>query len=168
VRVRHSRASRAFLRRSAALAALLALACANAALRAQEIYKSVDAEGHVVYSDRASSKNAPKTSVHVEQPDPAEAARLAREQQLLQAQDAQRTKQQAADDKSKAAAARKKDEACQSARSKYFRLRDARRISLPDADGNRVFYSDEQADALREEARRAMSTACAGVSEPAP
>ena len=164
--MRHSRASRAFLRRSAALAALLALAGVNAPLCAQEVYKSVDTQGHMVYSDRGNTKNAPKTSVHYDEPNPAEAARLAKEQQQLQAQDAQRTRQQAADDKAKAAADRRKEEACQNARSKYSRLRDARRISLPDADGNRVFYSDEQADALREEARRAMSTACAGVSEP--
>ena len=158
--MRHSQASRAFLRRGAALAALLALACAHAALHAQEVYRSVDAEGHVVYSDRASTKNAPKTSVRVEQADPAEAARLAKEQQRLQAEDAQRTKLQAADDKVKAAADRKKEEACQNARNKYSRLRDARRITLADADGNRVYYSDEQADALREEARRAMNSAC--------
>jgi Domain of unknown function (DUF4124) len=165
--VRHSRASRALLERSAALAALLALACAQAPLRAQEVYKSVDAEGHVVYSDRAPTKNAPKTSLRVDEPDPAEAARLAKEQQRLQADDTQRSKQQAVDDKARAAADRKKEEACQSARSKYYRLRDARRISVPDDDGNRVFYSDEQADALRQEAKRAMDSACAGVSEPA-
>jgi Domain of unknown function (DUF4124) len=158
--VRHSRASRALFRRSAALAALLALACAHAPLRAQEVYKSVDAEGHVVYSDRASSRNAPKTSVHVEQPDPVEAARLAKEQELLRAEDAQRAKQQVIDDKNKAAQERQKQTACQNARNNYFRLKDSGRLYRRDADGNRVFYSDEEADAMREQARQAMTAAC--------
>ena len=41
---------------------------------AQQVYKSVDAQGNVVYSDRGSTKNAPTTSVHVTEPDPAEVA----------------------------------------------------------------------------------------------
>ena len=53
------------------------------ALLAQEVYKSVDAQGHVVYSDRGSTKTAPKSQVHVDEPDPAEVARLAKEQPCL-------------------------------------------------------------------------------------
>ena len=72
----------------AALGALVALACLP--LPAQEVYKSVDAQGHVVYSDRGTTKTAPKTALHVEEPDPAEAARLAKQQQILDAQEQQR------------------------------------------------------------------------------
>jgi hypothetical protein len=159
--VPRSRASRAFLTHGAALAALLAaLAGVSTALRAQEVYKSVDADGHVVYSDRGATKTAPKTSVHVEQPDPVEAARLAKEQQLLQAEDAERTRQQAADDKARSASEKKKDEACKNARSQYNRMMDARRLTTTDAAGNRVYYSDDQADALREQAHKAMVAAC--------
>ena len=147
--------------RSALLgAAFLALPGLGHPLCAQEVYKSVDAEGHVVYSDRASTKSAAKTGVHVDKPDPAEVARLAKEQQMLKAEDAQRTRQQAADEKSKANQEHNRQAACENARNKYFHLRDSGRIFTRDADGNRVYYSDEQADSMREQARQAMNAAC--------
>jgi hypothetical protein len=129
-------------------------------LPAQEVYKSVDAEGHVIYSDRGASKNAPKTAVHVNESDPTEAARIAKEQQLLQAEDAQRSKQQVVDDKNKASADHQKQVACQNARNYYYRLRDSNRLYQRDPDGNRVYYSDSDADTLREQAKRAMNSAC--------
>lgn len=127
---------------------------------AQEIYRSVDPEGHVVYSDRGTTKNAPKTTLRVDEGDPAEAARLAKEQQLLKAEDAQRTRQEALEAKNKAAEDKQHQAACQSARNSYFRLNDAGRLFRRDADGNRVYYSDEEADAMREQAKRAMTAAC--------
>jgi hypothetical protein len=141
-------------------ATLLALACASAPLRAQQVYKSVDADGHVVYSDRGGSKAAPKTTLHVDEGDPAEAARLAREQALLNADDAARAHQQALDDKSKAAQQHKKQQACEKARNDYYHMREASRLYKRDADGNREYYSDDDADAMREQARRAMVAAC--------
>jgi len=146
--------------RGAVIGALAALVCGTRPLPAQEVYKSVDAQGHVVYSDRGSSKSAPKTTLHVDEPDPAEAARLAKEQEMLKAEDAQRTKQQASEEKRKATQEHNRQAACESARNKYFHLRDSGRIYTRDADGNRVYYSDEQADAMREQARQAMTAAC--------
>jgi len=146
--------------RGAALGALVALCCPLTPAPAQEVYRSVDADGHVVYSDRGASKSAPKSTVHVNEGDPAEAARIAKEQQLLQAEDAQRAKQQATDEKNKASADQKKQAACQNARNYYYRLRDSGRIYQRDSDGNRVYYSDSEADTLREQAKRAMSSAC--------
>jgi len=46
--------------------ALVLLACPALVLRAAEVYKSVDSEGHVVYSDRADSSRAPQTLVRIE------------------------------------------------------------------------------------------------------
>jgi Domain of unknown function (DUF4124) len=148
------------LRRGAVLAALLALACPGRPLSAQEVYKSVDAQGHVVYSDRGATKNAEKTAVHVEQPDPAEVARLAKQQEMLKAEDQVRAKQEAVDAKNKAADAHKKEVACTNARNYYFRLVDARRLYKPTDNGDRVFLSDEDADALRQKAKQAMNDAC--------
>lgn len=147
------------LRRAPAVAVLLACPWPQN-LVAQEIYRSVDAQGHVVYSDRGASKNAPKTSVKVNEPDPAEVQRLAKEQQLLSAEDTERAKQAAIDSKNKAAADRNKQQACERARNYYYRLKDSRSIYKGDADGNRVFYSDAEADTLRENARQAMISAC--------
>jgi Domain of unknown function (DUF4124) len=144
----------------AALAALAVQICADRPLSAQEVYKSVDAEGHVSYSDRGATKTSPKTAVRVQEPDPAEVARLARQQELLENSERERVKQQALADKTKAAADRKKQQACQSARNNYFRLKDSARVYQRDADGNRVYYSDSDADAMREQARRAMTAVC--------
>ena len=138
---------------------LLALLLAGPA-PAQEIYKSVDARGHVTYSDRGTSKNAPKTLLKVDEGDPAEAKRLATEEQLLEAEDAQRARQDAVDAKNKAAGDRQREAACRKARGNYFHLKDANRLFKLDADGNRVYYSDEQADAMRVQAQRAMTSAC--------
>jgi Domain of unknown function (DUF4124) len=143
--------------RSASCAALLV--CAST-LPAQEIYKSVDAQGNTVYSDRAPTKNAPTTAVHVTEPDPAEVARLAKQQQLLNASDREREKQDAAAAKNRAALEHKQQANCENARNKYYRYKDSGRIYQRDADGNRIYYTDSEADALREQARRAMATAC--------
>ena len=145
----------------AAPAALLALACV--ALPAQEVYKSVDADGHVVYSDRGASKTAPKTAVRVNEPDPVEVARLAKQQQLLDAAELQRQKDQAAADRGKALSERtrqQKEKACENARNNYFRLRDTDRLYKRDAEGNRVFYSDAEVEAARAQAKQAMTAAC--------
>jgi len=131
---------------------------------AQEVYKTVDAEGHVVYSDRGGSKGAPKTAVHVDPPDAANAARLAKEQQLLDADEQQRKVDQVREDKDKAqqeAKAHQRQQRCQNAKDRYFAMKDATRLYTRDADGNRVYYSDEDADKKRDEAKRAMDSACA-------
>jgi hypothetical protein len=143
------------------LTGAIALACPHGTLLAQEVYKSVDADGHVVYSDRGSAKNAPTTSIHVTEPDPAEAARLAKQQQLLNAAEKQRQKEEAADSKSNAQTERNRQQKCERARNQYYRLHDARRIfDKRDADGNPIYLSDEEADAARDKARRAMTDAC--------
>jgi Domain of unknown function (DUF4124) len=138
---------------------LAVLACVNI-LAAQEIYKSVDAQGNVVYSDRAPTKNAPTTAVHVTEPDPAEVARLAKQQQLLSATDRERQKQEAAEAKSHAALEHQQQANCENARNKYYRYKDSGRIYQRDADGNRIYYTDSESDALREQARHAMLAAC--------
>jgi hypothetical protein len=142
--------------------ALFATLCPGAHLLAQEVYKSVDAQGHVVYSDRGTAKDSAKTSVRVEEPAPAEVARLAREQQTLKTAEQERAKREAADDKTKAADDRRKKSACDSARKQYEHLMDSGRIYQRDADGNRMYLSDEDADKMRQQARHAMTDACGG------
>ena len=147
-------------RQGAVLGVLIAFGWPEHSLLAQEVYKSVDAQGHVVYSDRASTKNASKTNVRVDQPDPAEVARLQQEQAQLKAADLERSLQHAVDDKNKAIADQKRQVACQNARNRYYQLKDSSRLYRRDAGGNRVYYSDSDADAMREQARRAMIAAC--------
>jgi hypothetical protein len=158
--MRFSRAAFGSVTRGATMVALLALACLPASLVAQEVYRSVDANGHVVYSDRGGSKTAPKTTLHVNEPDPAEVARLAHEQQLLDADEAARTRAQAVEDKGRVSQQHKKQQVCEKARTDYYHMKDSARLYKRDAEGNRVYYSDDDADALREQARRAMLAAC--------
>ena len=86
--------------------ASVALLTPNYPSCADEVYKSVDAQGHVVFSDRAATPAAQKSTVHVIPGDPAEAARRARETSVLQAEDTQRKRDQDMDAHNKAQAAK--------------------------------------------------------------
>src|ERR1700685_3427183 len=141
------------------IGALALLACPAFPLRAKEIYKTVDAEGHVVYSDRADT-SAQKSVVRVDPPNPTEAARIAKEQEILKAEESQRNKQKSVDDAKKAQADHAAQVQCDNARNHYYAIKDARRLYQRDADGNRAYYSDQEADAQREEARKAVTAAC--------
>lgn len=146
----------------ACTALLCALAGAAVGSRGygDEVYKTVDAAGHVVYSDHPTSSAAQKLSVPVTQPDTNEAARLAKQRALEDAEYAQRSRQEA-DEQGRQAAQAKEDAArCTAARNRYLALKDVNRIYRLDAEGNRVFYSDQEADTMRAAAKQAMEQAC--------
>ena len=125
-----------------------------------EVYKTVDASGHVVYSDHPTSPAAQKMSVPVTPPDAAEAARLGKQRALEDAEFAQRSKQEAADASKQAAQAKQDEARCTSARTRYNYLMQVNRLYRLDADGNRAYYSDEEADAMRATAKQTMDQAC--------
>jgi hypothetical protein len=128
--------------------------------RADGVYKSVDADGHVVYSDRAPSAKAQKSEVRVMQGDPAEAARAAKETQILAAEETLRKRQNAESSSSKARQDQQKQIACRNARNHYNDIKDANALFKLDEQGNRVFYSDAEGDARKEQARKAVIAAC--------
>jgi hypothetical protein len=121
----------------------------------------VDAQGHVTYSDRPNTTGAQKTAVTVQAPDPTEAARLAKEQAILRAEDDQRKKEQLIASQAKDQEDHAKKARCENARNRYNVLKDSGRLFRLDANGNRAYYTDAEADAKREEARQAVSVACA-------
>jgi hypothetical protein len=127
---------------------------------ADEVYKSVDAQGHVVYSDRATTPTAQKSVVHVIQADPGEAARAARETNLLKAEESQRKREQDIDSRDKAKQEHDKQALCEKARSRYYSVKDANLLYKLDSQGNRVFYTDAEADARKEQAHQAVIAAC--------
>jgi hypothetical protein len=147
-------------RTAAAVAGLVLLALHSRPAAADQVYKCVDAQNHVTFSDRPCAPGAKKTDVAVQQADPTEAARLAKENQVLKSQDDLRKKQRATDDKTKAQQTQAKQAKCQTAKDHYYSLKDAGRIYQRDADGNKVYYEDSDADAKREEARQLMTIAC--------
>jgi len=149
-----------FARRTAILVALVVLVCTACPLAAGEVYKSVDAEGHVVYSDRADTSGAQKSVVQSDPSNPTEIARLAKEREIQKAEELQRNRQKLIDDTKKAQQDQVKQVQCDNARNRYNSLKDARRIFDLDAAGNRQYYSDAEADTRREEARQAMTAAC--------
>jgi hypothetical protein len=135
-------------------------ACLVDPASADQVYKSVDAQGHVIYSDRPTTAGAQKTQIAVQQPDPKEAERLAKERVLLRADDDQRSRQQNDANRVKAQQDSEKKQRCATARSHYNFLTSVNRVFEPTADGNRVYYTDAQADAMRAAAKRAMDDAC--------
>jgi hypothetical protein len=126
----------------------------------EEVYKTTDASGHVVYSDRPAVPNAHKITVPVTQADPAEAARLAKQHALEDAEYAQRSRRESDEQTRQAAQAKQDADRCSAARNRYGNLKDVRHVYRLDADGNRDFYTDEQADAMRAAAKQAMEQAC--------
>jgi preprotein translocase subunit SecF len=158
--VRYSLTTPEFARHGAILVALVLLVCTACPLGAGEVYKSVDAEGHVVYSDRADTSGAQKSVVRSDPSNPTEVARLAKEQAIQKAEELQRSRQKVVDDTKKAQQDQVKQVQCENARNRFYSLKDARRIFDFDAEGNRVYYADAEADTKREEARQAMTAAC--------
>ena len=155
-----SRAIANFSHKGALFLTLMMLMGSRCPAQAGEVYKSIDAQGHVVYSDRPDTSAAQKAVVRVDQPNPREVARNAKEQEILDAEETQRKKQQATEDAKKALQDHNRQVQCDNARDHYYSLKDARRIYDRDAAGNRVYYSDADGDAKREEARLAMVAAC--------
>jgi Domain of unknown function (DUF4124) len=146
--------------RAAVITAVLLFTFAIGPARADQVYRSIDAQGHVTYSDRPNAAGAKKEDVTVQQADPAEARRLAQERQILKAEDDLRKKQQAVDTRTQAQQDHDKQVRCQSAKDNYNAVKDTGRMYKRDADGNRVFLTDAEADAKRETARQVMNTAC--------
>lgn len=127
------------------------------------VYKTVDAQGNIVYTDKPASRNAPKTSLQVHEPSPADLARLEEQRQATQAAEVQRLQYALTNSTNQAQQAqRQKDKQahCQNARNQFYALKDATRIYQRDAQGNRVYLPDAAADAKRAEAQKAMDVAC--------
>jgi nucleotide-binding universal stress UspA family protein len=147
--------------RSASRAAAI-LIFAQYALGA-DIYKTVDAQGHVVYSDHPISSTSQPMALHVTAANPEEAARLDREQEQLSAEAAKEAQQQqneAAERQKKAAEDAAQQRRCDAARNRYAMFAVGGRLMKSDAEGNRVFYSDEEIAAEAAASKAAMDSAC--------
>lgn len=156
--IRYSRLTSAHACLLCALAGLAVLPRSDG----EEVYKTIDAAGHVVYSDHPTSPASQKLSVPVKEADPTEAARLAKQRAIEDADSAQRSRQESEEQSRQAAQSKQQEQACTSARNHYFSIKDSRRLFKLDADGNRVFYSDEEGDAMKASAKQAMDQACGG------
>jgi len=146
----------------------IALAVATATLSAvpvyaAEVYKTVDAEGHVVYTDHA-DPNAPSGAVQVNAMSAKQAARAAKLQAPQKAADVQHRKQQALE---AAKIVRLDHDAkiqakiqCDDAQKTFYAMKTSERLFHQDNAGNRVYYSDAETAMKREAARQTMVLAC--------
>ncbi len=127
---------------------------------ANDIYKTVDEQGRVVYSDHAVSPSSQKISVQASAPNLEEAARIAKEQAIAGADTMQEARQRASERKKKAAEETAQKQRCDAARNYHAVFAAGGRIYKADEHGNRVYYSDHEIDAERAAAKAAMDSAC--------
>lgn len=157
------------LRRSIRMTPLLALTIATSSLvalgpcaagaNAAEVYKSVDAEGHVVYTDHA-DPNAPKSAVQVNVMSAKQAARIAKIKATQKAANLQHGKEQAAEAAKIAKLDHDAQLQCDDAQKNFYAMKASERLYHQDSAGNRVYYSDAETAIKREQARQTMVLAC--------
>jgi hypothetical protein len=129
-----------------------------------DIWKQVDAQGHVQYSDRwTPGAVLIKSSDH----NPASNASGGDEKQLQDADKrmtAELNKEEAQRQVQRDEAAAHADQ-CKKATDHYNQLIQARRIYNTAANGDREYLSDEQADQERVQAKMDMDSACGADSQ---
>jgi hypothetical protein len=144
------------------LAALLVVGAAQAS----EVYKSKDAKGNIVYTDRPEVLPAEKLNVKTQQTDTVEAQRRYQEEMesLARGQQEADANKQAADKTASEPElgndARAKR--CKDAQTRYATYMKAQRLYEPGAsESDRRYLSQAEMDAAREFAKKSMDLACA-------
>jgi len=144
---------------------LLVLLCAAFAAQADHVYRWVDAQGHVHYSDSPppEAQNIQSSGVETQDTDPdAIAARKARKQATDEARAKQAEVQKKLDD-IKHQEAEQKARQCLAARKRVEQLAQAmrhRQAYTTDAQGNRHYLSEEERRARYQKARQEADAAC--------
>lgn len=153
--------------RRTCVSALLGVCVAAGAAHAGEIYKSTDAQGRPVYSDRPLSGAAERMIIESKPRDEAQAqARLSRELADLARREAERRRETAAAQAEKQAreqAEKARQDRCVAARNRYITFTEGHRLYRRDASGERVYYTGEEIDAERSAAKQQMDEACQGA-----
>ena len=142
---------------------LIALSLAILPLAAfADVYRSVDAQGHVQYSDTYSpGATLISTSGDTSATDTSSDAQKSASQTLKQGQ--QVSDQLAHDAAARQVAQDKADaqaQQCKQATDAYNNAVQSRRLYTMGADGQRQFMTDDEADAQRVSLREAMDAAC--------
>jgi len=136
---------------------------------AEDIWKWVDSQGHVQYSDRwtpgavliksGEQQRAPDSDSHPSDQSQLDATNRRIDEDLSREQ-AQRDVQK---DQSAARAAQ-----CKQAKDRYQKTIEARRIYQEDKNGERTYLTDDEADKARVQARLDMQNACGPNASPDP
>lgn len=144
------------------LAFALLCAAATGMTSADEIYKSTDAQGRPVYSDRPLSPSAERIVIQASPRPAAAEASAAQVQATVERLEEQRKQEQAKQAEQRAAreAQQKRAESCRRARDRYLMFAEANRLYRRDEQGNRVYYTGAEIDAERTAAEKAMKALC--------
>jgi len=133
--------------------------------QAGEVYKTTDAQGRPVYTDKPPSLPAQRLNVQSATTDTVEVQRRYDEEMKRYAEEA-KAEQQTAQKTAEASKAREltaEDRArrCIEARQHYEKVMTARRLYSPGAtEGERSYLSDAEIDAARANAKQAMDELC--------
>jgi len=147
-------------------AGLLSAGLAASGARAEDIWKWVDSQGHVQYSDRwtpgavlikGDRPRANSSGSHSDDQAQLDATSKRIDDDLSR-EDAQRAVQK---DQSEARAAQ-----CKQAKEQYQKAIQARRIYHEDANGERTYLTDDEAEKARVQARLDMQNACGSNATP--
>lgn len=147
-------------------AGVLAAGLAASGARAEDIWKWVDSQGHVQYSDRWTPG---AVLIKGDHPRAADSSAPSDDQAQLDA-----SNQRIKEDLSREAAQRavEKDRAtaraaqCKQAKDRYQKAIDARRMYREDKNGERTYLTDDEADKARLQARLDMQSACGANASP--
>ncbi len=128
---------------------------------AADIYKSTDARGNLVYSDRAPSGPAQRVPIET-RPRNSEQARasLEAERAAWQRADAERAEREGAKAGEQAAKRDEQAKRCNAARFQQTEFEFGRRKFRLDSQGNRVYYSATEIDQKRAEAKQQIAEFC--------
>jgi hypothetical protein len=150
-----------------AFVTLATLLLAMAGAHAGEVYKTTDAQGRPIYTDKPPSLPAEKLKLQSKTTDVVEVQKRydAQMQQYNEADKASAEAAQKAADAGKAKEMTAQDRAkrCIDARQRYESYMNARRLYEPGAaEGDRRYLDDAEIDATRANAKQTMDELCSG------
>ena len=150
-----------------AIVTVASLLIAAVGAQANEVYKTTDAQGRVVYTDKPVALPAEKLNVQSATTDTVEVQKRYEEQMkgYAEADKAQADAASKAAEAQKASAMTAEDRArrCEESRQRYESYMNARRLYEPGAaEGDRRYLSDAEIDAARANAKKLMDEFCSG------
>jgi hypothetical protein len=137
-----------------------------AAAQADNVYRWVDAQGHVHYSQTPPANSKTKAQTVDITPPPPDQTSLEQTQDMEQAVTDKQQAQQALATKAKQEADQKaqKQKACEAARQRVQRYDEVNRVARKDKDGKVVYSSGDDLVKLRQQAQEQADKICAAAN----
>jgi len=145
------------------IVAVLGLMAVSVAAPA-DVYKWVDSQGRVYYSDRPDVDNAERLAVATRRTNPEQVAQrneAAREQrQVTDAQSAQQRRDQTSTQAVRNDVSKTRSEQCKAAKEQYRVAIESQKLYRVGKDGERQYLTSTEIDEARLNTRRAMDQVC--------